>query len=134
MIPKMAMATRCGFIQSVSRLWAMPMTNAATTDPPMEPMPPEDHHDERQQDHLDAHLRIHGEDGREQEPGERGQRRRAGEGQREDARHVDAETVEHLGVLDGGADDDAGAGPGEEEPDAEQEQMEKASRKSRYLG
>src|SRR5262249_53926259 len=40
MMPKMAMATRCGFIQSENRLCAMPMTNAATTEPPMLPMPP----------------------------------------------------------------------------------------------
>src|SRR5881296_2089268 len=84
--------------------------------------PAEYDHDEREQDHLDAHLRVHGEDGREQEPGEGGQGRRAGEGQREDARHVDAEAVEHLGVLDRRPDDDPGAGPGEEEPDAEQEE------------
>ena len=40
MMPKIAMATRWGFIQSVSRLWVMPITKAATTEPPIEPMPP----------------------------------------------------------------------------------------------
>src|SRR5207245_5880513 len=40
MMPKMAMATRCGFIQSENRLWVIPMTKAATTEPPRLPMPP----------------------------------------------------------------------------------------------
>ena len=40
MMPKMAMATRCGFIQSENMLWATPMMNAATTEPPSEPIPP----------------------------------------------------------------------------------------------
>src|SRR5262249_11236491 len=40
MIAKMAIATRCGFIQRVSRLWAIPITNAATTEPLIEPIPP----------------------------------------------------------------------------------------------
>jgi hypothetical protein len=40
MMPKMAMATRWGFSHNVSRLWVMPITKAATTEPPMEPMPP----------------------------------------------------------------------------------------------
>src|SRR5262249_12247114 len=40
MMPKIAMATRCGFIHSENRLCAMPMTKAATTEPPMLPIPP----------------------------------------------------------------------------------------------
>src|SRR5262249_1378101 len=40
MIPKIAMATRWGFIHSEKRLCAMPMTNAAATEPPRLPMPP----------------------------------------------------------------------------------------------
>ena len=51
-------------------------------------------HDEGEQDHLDAHLRVDGEDGGEEQAGDRGQRGRAREGEGEQTGDVDAEAVQ----------------------------------------
>ena len=116
---------------TTAKVCTRPMISEAMKQPAREPESAEDHHHEHDGAHGDGHGRLGHEIVAADHPGQPGEGGAAREHDGEHAGHVVAESADHLGMGEGGLDDETDAGAGEEEPDGHDIRAEISSMKPR---